>query len=535
MQDLGSDRDGLEEQLRGSVDELNRLRRERQTMARQVAVSSEKLEIAQMEVEALTRDKKRLQQLLDQLRSGGLPAKGSGAEGDKVEGAEAQAIIRELRAALRAVQPQVKEQQVEINQLRAEREVLESQAESTKVYFQGQLRGRLNELQSAEAEVQRLQEAVDQQEAEAGRLEASNAALYQRLRELEESLASPQPSHGQAPGPQAASTTAPRAGAGVHARPGTKAAGAYGGGVTALQGAMGWPVVGGRMPGGPPLPTQGAPKRPRSTAAWGFGAGGGMNATAAGATGLAWGSGKKWAPGAAGSGVGVPDAGGRVTPGGTVYQRPRSQARGAGGHGALKALAAPVQLLPPEVMNQLLGLGGGGARPSSAAKNTGPNAPNPHAASGAGTETGAGLRAEQIGGGVDDKAQGLGWGRGMVEDSSLSRPSNSAIGEATFAAATLAGDLDTAGAGIGTLGASTLGLGLVAAYDRRKLQSREAAVGGSPGGYGGACLLVSSLALIPAFLVCRFLPAANCTRIANAHGTRTEAGAEAAPVFESQV
>lgn len=261
-----------------------------------------------------------------------------------------------------------------------------------------------------------------------------------------------------------------------------------------------------------------------------------MNAKATGATGPAWGSGKKWVPGAAGSGgVGVPGAGGRVTPGGTLYQRPRSQARSAGdagGHGALKA---PVQLLPPDVMNQLLGLGGGGARPSSAAKNTGPNAPNPHAASGAGTETGAGLRAEQIGGGVDDKAQGLGWGRGMVEDSSLSRPSNSAIGEATFAAAPLAGDLDTAGAGIGTLGTSTLGLGLVAAYDRRKLQSREAAVGGSPGGYGGACLLVSFLALIPAFLVCRFLPAVNCTRIANAHGTRTEAGAEAAQVFESQV
>ena len=106
-------------------------------MARQVAVSSEKLEIAQMEVEALTRDKKRLQQLLDQLRSGGLPAKGSGAEGDKVEGAEAQAIIRELRAALRAVQPQVKEQQVEINQLRAEREVLESHKENADDCFCG--------------------------------------------------------------------------------------------------------------------------------------------------------------------------------------------------------------------------------------------------------------------------------------------------------------------------------------------------------------------------------------------------------------
>ena len=38
-QDLGSDREGLEEQLRTSEEELTRLRKERQTMARQLAVS----------------------------------------------------------------------------------------------------------------------------------------------------------------------------------------------------------------------------------------------------------------------------------------------------------------------------------------------------------------------------------------------------------------------------------------------------------------------------------------------------------------
>ena len=454
-------------------------------------VNSEKLELAQMEVDGLTRDKKRLQQLLDQLRSGGLPAKGAGAEGGEVEGAQAQAIIRELRAALRAVQPQVKEQQVEINQLRAEREVLESQAESTKVYFQGQLRGRLNELQGAEAELQRLQEVVDQQQAATGRLEASNAALSQRLRELEECLASTnrQPPHGHAPAPQAPGAPAPRAGAGMNARPGTKAAGTYGG-VGTWQGAIG--VVGGRVPGGPPLPTQGAPKRPRSKAAWGLGAGGGMGAAATTATGPAWGSGKKWAPGAAG--VGLTAAGGRVTPGGTVYQRPRSQARGAGDTAGYSALKAPVQLLPPDVMNQLLGLGGG-PRPPSAASNTAPDAAKPPAASGAATEIGVGLRAEQIGGGVDERAHGLGWGRGMGDDASLSRPTNSATGEATFAAEALGGDLD-GGSISGALGTSALGLGLVAAYDRRKLHSREAAVGDSDGVYGGECFLASFLAYV---------------------------------------
>ena len=49
-----------------------------------------------MEVEALGRDKKRLQQLLDQLRSGGLTAKVSG-EDEGMGGSEMQAIIRELR------------------------------------------------------------------------------------------------------------------------------------------------------------------------------------------------------------------------------------------------------------------------------------------------------------------------------------------------------------------------------------------------------------------------------------------------------
>jgi chromosome segregation ATPase len=170
-QELGHDWRGLQEQLKASDDELARLRRERLTMARQLAGTSEKLEVLQMEADALGHDKKRLQQLVDQLRAGA-----GGAEQEDIGAAEPQAIIRELRAALRMVQPQIKELQVEVNQLRAEREVVESQANSAKVYFQGQLRVRLTELQAAEAETGRLQEALDAHLAAAHRLEVCMCA-----------------------------------------------------------------------------------------------------------------------------------------------------------------------------------------------------------------------------------------------------------------------------------------------------------------------------------------------------------------------
>jgi chromosome segregation ATPase len=310
-QAVGNDRQGLEDQLRASEEELGRLRKERQALARQMAVGNEKLELCQMEVDALARDKKRLQQLLDQLRAGGLPA------GDvDSAGAEAQAIIRELRGALRSVQPQIKELQVECNQLRAEKEVVESQAESSKVYFQGQLRGRLQELQTAEAEAARLQEALEGQAAAVGRLEAANAALSQRLQEMQAAFAS-HPHQSQPAAPMGAgSGGSSRGGAlggntavGASGRPGTK---------------MG---IGLRMPGGPPLPTEGAPKRPRTKAAGGIGLDGG----AGGATAAmpAWGTGTRWAPA-----TGMGGAGGRTTPGGTLYQRPRSQVRVAGLGGA---------------------------------------------------------------------------------------------------------------------------------------------------------------------------------------------------------
>jgi len=51
------------------------------------------------------------------------------AEGGDMPAAEAAAIIRQLRSALRTVQPQLKELEVERNQLRAEKEVVESQAD----------------------------------------------------------------------------------------------------------------------------------------------------------------------------------------------------------------------------------------------------------------------------------------------------------------------------------------------------------------------------------------------------------------------
>lgn len=74
-------------------------------------------------------------------------------------------------------------------------------------------------------------------------------------------------------------------------------------------------------------------------------------------------------------------------------------------------------------------------------------------------------------------AQGLGWGRALGDPSLSTRSVGG--GEATYAAATLGGEQVLAG----TLGATSLGIGLVAAYDRRKLESRDG--GGHAGGVGG--------------------------------------------------
>jgi len=78
-----------------------------------------------------------------------------------------------------------------------------------------------------------------------------------------------------------------------------------------------------------------------------------------------------------------------------------------------------------------------------------------------------GMRAEKVAGGDGTDAHGLGWGRALGEVSLSSRSVGAA--EATYAAATFGGGDTLSGA----LGATSLGIGLVAAYDRRQLESRE--------------------------------------------------------------
>jgi hypothetical protein len=266
-----------------------------------------------------------------------------------------------------------------------------------------------------------------------GAWQAANAALSQRVRELEEAWQQE----------QLRSSTRAQAGApSDRGRAGSEVGNKVGGSIQVWKEAMGMSVAaGGRVVGGPPLPTHGAPKRPRTK----------MGVAAANtqvAAMPAWGSGTRWM---SGTNAGLPGGvAGRTTPVGTLYQRPRSQARGGAGGGgyvatSFSALNAPVQLLPPDVMNQLLGLGTGGGDGGRAGSEGGDR----KAMVGKGSQDAAalnstagslveGVRAEQIGGqGVG--LQGLGWGRGIGsgESSSLRSSAGGVRGEATYAAAGL--------------------------------------------------------------------------------------------------
>jgi chromosome segregation ATPase len=199
---ISEDGEYLREQIQTLEAELSRLGRERQDLARRLGAATARAEGAEKNAQDTQRDRERMRLQIERLKGSQLDprslswgaseirAKTSAASDNvlEMENQEMLTVVSELREALRATGPKLREMEVANNQLQSEADVTKAQSEAAKTYWQNQLRQRAAELTSKEETIEQLSSEIAQVRRDADRFRTSNETLQGRIQELQASV-----------------------------------------------------------------------------------------------------------------------------------------------------------------------------------------------------------------------------------------------------------------------------------------------------------------------------------------------------------